>query len=89
MTGKGRKTPKQNLDAGPEAPLSGACLDQVTASFERNKVPRSHAAAFATMVVEGHVETKMLKELRSDAISVLGDSKVAPACKKQMRNALD
>lgn len=85
---KNKKT-AQDLKAGPEAPLSGGCLDQITSSFERNKVPVSHADAFSTLVVEGHVDTSMLKNLRSDAISVLADPKVAKVCKTQMRKALD
>ena len=83
-----KKYTADELKAGPEAPLSGACLDLVTQSFERNKAPRADIVAFGGLVAEGRVSVQALDNLRSDAISVHADPKVPKACKVQLNNAL-
>lgn len=84
------KHKKPNLAAGPEAALSSACLNEVTASFERHKVPVRTAIEFQdlnlgipTRDAKGHFVPTDMKALHAAVGKLDGDPKVDAECKAQ------
>lgn len=88
----GPKYTAEQLKAGPEATLSGACISEVTEAFERSKVAARTISEFQQLNLgepvrdaKGHIVAPDLAALHTAVQKLDGDKAVPEECKTQAR----